>query len=127
VDNLRSLSGTLSTVSGLPVETLDSLNGIDATLFPKPADDFRANVAALRLAIAAGAEAPPYSNLLPSSGANGAPSRTLVWSLASGLAAALVLVGIWYGVRRWSGPASTPARDNAPRQAGAPAPTIKVP
>jgi MSHA biogenesis protein MshK len=127
VDHLRSLSGTLSTISGLPVETLDSLSGIDATAVPQPADEFRADVAALRPAIAVGAEAPPYSNLLPSTDGGGAHSRTMVWSLAGGLAAALVLVGIWYGVRRWSGPASTPARDNTPRQAGATAPTNRRP
>jgi Tfp pilus assembly PilM family ATPase len=117
IDNLRSLSGTLSAVSGLPVETLDSLSGIDATAVPEPADEFRAHVAALRVAIAAGAEAPPYSNLFPVDEGRANRSRPFVWSLAGGVAAALVLIGIWYGVRRWSAPPA-PARDNAPRQAG---------
>ena len=120
IDNLRSVSGTLGAVSGLPIETLDSLAGIDASVLPEPADEFRADVAGLRLAIAAGAEPPPYPNLLPEKERTAGHGRTLTWSLAGGLAAALVLVGVWYGVRRWSGP-STPARDNAPRQAGAPA------
>ena len=121
IDNLRAVSGTLSAVSGLPVETLDSLSGIDASAVPEPADEFRGNVAALRLAIAAGAEVPPYSNLLPSNEGGGGRSRSFVWPLAGGLAAALVLVGIWYGVRRWSGPSAS-ARDNVPRQAGTPVP-----
>jgi hypothetical protein len=124
IDNLRSLSGTLSAVSGLPVETLDSLSGIDATVVPEPADEFRAHVAALRVVIAAGAEPPPYSNLLPSNEGTAGRSRPFVWSLAGSVAAALVLIGIWYGVRRWSAPAAppAPARDNVPRQAGTPAP-----
>ena len=124
IDNLRSLSGTLSAVSGLPVETLDSLTGIDATAVPEPADEFRAHVAALRVAIAAGAEAPPYSNLLQSSEGTASRFRPFVWSLAGSVAAALILIGIWYGVRRWSAPAapSVPAGDNVPRQAGTPAP-----
>jgi len=124
IDNLRSLSGTLSAVSGLPVETLDSLSGIDATIVPEPAEEFRANVAALRIAIAAGAEAPPYSNLLPSSEGSASRSRPFVRSLAGGIAAALVLIGIWYGVRRWSVPAAPSAsdRDNASHQAGTSAP-----
>ena len=124
IDNLRSLSATLSAVSGLPVETLDSLSGIDATAVPEPADEFRAHVAALRVAIAAGAEAPPYSNLLPSNEGTRSRSRPFVWSLAGSVAAALVLIGVWYGVRRSSAPAapSAPAGDTVPRQAGTPAP-----
>jgi Tfp pilus assembly PilM family ATPase len=125
IDNLRSVSGTLSAVSGLPVETLDSLSGIDASAVPEPADEFRATVAALRLAIAAGAEVSPYSNLLPSNEGRAGRSRPFVWSLAGGLAAALVLVGIWYGVRRWSAP-TVPVRDNATRQAAAPTPANRT-
>jgi hypothetical protein len=126
IDNLRSVSGTLGAVSGLPVETLDSLSGIDASALPEPADEFRAHIAALRLAIAAGAEPPPYPNLQPEKERSVGHARTLTWSLAGGLAAALVLVGVWYGVRRWSGPSTQP-RDNAPRQAGVPTPPVKAP
>jgi len=126
IDNLRSVSGTLGAVSGLPVETLDSLAGIDASALPEPADEFRAHVAALRLAIAAGAEPPPHANLQLEKEESVGPARTLTWSLAGGLAAALVLLGVWYGVRKWSGP-STKAGDTAPRQAAVPAPAVKVP
>ena len=127
IDDLRSVSGTLGAVSDLPVEPLDSLSGIDATAVPEPAEEFRASVAALRLAIAAGAEPPPYSNLLLSSARATTHSRTRIWALAGGLAAALVLVGVWYGVRRSSGPSSTAARDTTSRQAGTPPPAINVP
>jgi Tfp pilus assembly PilM family ATPase len=124
IDNLRSVSGTLGAVSGLPVETLDSLTGIDASALPEPADEFRAHVAALRLAIAAGAEPAPYSNLQPENNA-ARHTRALTWPIVGGLAAALVLLGVWYGVRKWSAPAT--ARDTAPRQAGAQAPAVRVP
>jgi hypothetical protein len=99
IDNLRALSGTLSAVSELPVETLDALSGIDATSVPEPADEFRAHIAALRIAIAVGAEAAPYSNLLPSNEGGASRSRPLVWSLVGGVAGALVLIGLWYGGR----------------------------
>jgi hypothetical protein len=114
-------------VAGLPVETLDSLRGIDATIVPEPADEFRAHVAALRLVIAAGAEAPPYSNLLPSNEGSARRSRPFVRSLAGAVAAALALIGVWYGARRWSSPPalSAPARDNASHQASTPAPASR--
>src|SRR5262245_57193217 len=99
--NLRALTTPLESALGVPVQTLDSLSGIDAAV-PAPADVFRADVSALRLAIAAGSEQEPYANLLPAPTRRSGASRAIAGGVA---AAALTLIALTlgYGLRRWSG------------------------
>jgi Tfp pilus assembly PilM family ATPase/Tfp pilus assembly protein PilN len=94
--DLRALTLPVGTGLGLSVETLDSLAGLDAAAVPAPADEFRASVAALRLAIAAGADPAPPVNLLPASIRATRASRTQMAQLAASLAAsALLLAGAY--------------------------------
>ncbi|HZM59184.1 MAG TPA: hypothetical protein VFB85_05290 [Vicinamibacterales bacterium] len=88
---LRRLTQPLGATLELPIETLDSITGIDAEAVPEPAVDFHTDVAALRLAIAVGAEGEPYSSLI----APVRPSRRTIGSpVAMAAAAAAVLVVI---------------------------------
>ena len=75
--NLRALTAPVGAALSIPVQTLDSLNGIDADRVPEPAETFRADVASLRLAIAVGAEAVTYANLLPASIRESREARTM--------------------------------------------------
>ncbi len=47
--NLRALTAPLGEALNIPVQTADSLTGIDAHAVPEPAERFRAEIAALRL------------------------------------------------------------------------------
>jgi hypothetical protein len=62
---LRALTSPIGSALSLPVETLDSLSGIDAQAVPEPADAFRASVAALWVAIAVAAESGDRSRPVP--------------------------------------------------------------
>lgn len=64
--HLRSITAPLMTALELEVETLDSMEGIDVTVLPAPVDEFRAQIATLRLAWAVTADGAPPINLLPS-------------------------------------------------------------
>jgi hypothetical protein len=86
---LRRLTQLLGDSLDLPVQTLDSLTGIDAEAVPEPAAVFRADVAALRLAIAAGAEREPYSSLSASAAVH---RPRYEWQAPISVAAAAVLV-----------------------------------
>jgi hypothetical protein len=108
VAKVRALAAVLSGALGLPVQTLDSLTGIDAASVPEPADVFRADVAALRLAIAVGAEAAPQANLRPSPGRSTRTSRRLRRYLVAAAAAAVILPAIWYGLARRTPTPMTP-------------------
>ncbi len=94
--DLRSLTAPLGEALTLPVQTGDSLAGIDAAAIPEPAERFRANVAALRLAIATGAEPVPPINLLPSTIRVGRESRARTVRLTASLAASVALVVMAY-------------------------------
>jgi hypothetical protein len=61
---IRSLTAPLIERLNIEVETLDSLDGIDTSHLPEPADQFVEQVASMRLATAVAAEPPPV-NLLP--------------------------------------------------------------
>lgn len=61
---IRSLTAPLIERLNVEVETLDSLDGIDTTALPEPADRFADQIASLRLACAIAAEPPPV-NLVP--------------------------------------------------------------
>jgi Tfp pilus assembly PilM family ATPase len=90
--NMRVLTGPLAEALSVPVQTLDSLVGIDAAAVPEPAEQFRSNVAALRLAIAAGADTAPAANLLPSTIRVSRAARAEVIRLAGTAAASLAIV-----------------------------------
>lgn len=62
---LRALTAPLIMALDLEVETLDSLDGINAAALPEPADLFRDQVAQFRLAWAIGADAELPINLSP--------------------------------------------------------------
>ena len=89
--NLRALTAPVSSAIAMPVKTLDSLNGIDAIAVPQPAEEFRRNVAALRLAIATGADAAPPANLLPAAIRTSRTARAQMVKIAGAVAASVVL------------------------------------
>lgn len=94
--NLRVLTGPLGAALEVPVKPLDSLVGIDAAAIPEPAEQFRADVAGLRLVIATGADATPPANLLPSTIRRSRAARTQTIRLAGAMAASLFLVVAGY-------------------------------
>jgi hypothetical protein len=93
---LRALTAPLGEAMSLPVQAADSLAGLDAASIPEPAAQFRAEVAALRLAIATGAEVVPPINLLPASIRVGRESRARTLRLSSSVAASLAMVAAAY-------------------------------
>ena len=109
--NLRALTTPVAAALGIPVQTLDSLNGIDADRVPEPAETFRADVASLRLAIAAGAEATTYANLLPASIRDARASRTTTIRAVAALAAGVLIVAGWYALVSSSSGGSSEVRD----------------
>jgi hypothetical protein len=99
--NLRALTGPLGAALEVPVKPLDSLTGIDAANVPEPADQFRADVASLRLAIAVGAEPTPPANLLPSAIRVSRAARAEFTRIAAAIAAGVVLVvGAYFWTQR---------------------------
>lgn len=103
VPALRALTAPLEAGVGVPVQTLDSLAGIDAEHPPAPADLFRAEVAALRLALAtAGAATPPPSLLPARVHPRRRARRSMGWMTVAVAGGALVVAG-WYSIVRWSG------------------------
>ena len=90
--NLRALTAPLGEALSVPVHIGDSLTGIDAAAVPEPADRFRAAVAALRLAIATGAEPVPPINLLPAAIRIGRESRAHAIRLSATVAASFAVV-----------------------------------
>ena len=95
VPNLRALTGPLGEALEVPVETLDSLVGIDAASIPQPAELFRAEVAALRMAIATGADAAPAANLLPKTILESREARQQIVRFAGAAVVGLVLAAGW--------------------------------
>lgn len=94
--NLRALTSSISSALNVPVETLDSLSGIDAEAVPEPADTFRATVAALWPAIAIASGADDQPNLLPAvAGARGAMRRKMT-SIAAVVVAGILIAIAWY-------------------------------
>lgn len=111
VANPRALTTPVGTALNIPVQTLDSLNGIDADRVPEPAETFRASVASLRMAIAVGAEPVTFANLLPASIRELREARTATMRSAVALVAgALLVIGAYVLVNSGSGGA-TDVRD----------------
>jgi Tfp pilus assembly PilM family ATPase len=96
--NLRALTAPIGASLGVPVQTLDSLNGIDAERVPEPADTFRTDVASLRMAIAVGAEAISHANLLPAAIQEVRDARTTMMRSVAALAAGVLVVIGWYAM-----------------------------
>jgi hypothetical protein len=115
---LRRLTRSLGTALDVSVQTLDSLTGIDAESVPEPASVFRADVAALRLAIAVGAEREPHASLVSSAAGRRSryPWRAPVAAfptMAAAAAAVLILIA-GYIATRPSRPPSVPMLKAAP-------------
>jgi Tfp pilus assembly PilM family ATPase len=108
--NLRALTSPIGTALGMPVQTIDSLTGIDANRIPEPADVFRAEVASLRMAIAAGAEAVTHANLLPPSIREAREAQTTMMRSIAALAAGVLLVFGWYSMVASSSTGSSEVR-----------------
>jgi hypothetical protein len=103
--NLRALTASTGSVLKLPVETLDSLSGIDAAAVPAPADAFRANVASLWPAIAIASETGERPNLLPAAIRVMREKRAEMTRIAAAVLAGVVTVAAWYFL-------AGPTRDN---------------
>lgn len=99
--NLRALTGSVGTALGVAVQTLDSLSGIDAAALPSPAERFRADVAALRLVIAVGADPEPPANLLPASIRHTRRSRSQFMKIAASAVISILVVGGWAALERY--------------------------
>ena len=101
---LRALTAPVASALGIPVQTLDSLSGIDAEAVPEPPDSFRASVAALWLAMAPAAESAPHGNLLPVAIRSTRERRADLIRIAGAVAAGVLVVAVWYGLTRGTSP-----------------------
>jgi Tfp pilus assembly protein PilN len=97
--NLRALTAPLGTGLNVAVQVLDSLVGIDASV-PEPAEQFHAEIAALRLVIATGAEATPPVNVLPSAIRITREARAHWIRLVAAVVLAVGVIAGWYSVER---------------------------
>ncbi len=94
--NLRALTASTGAALTLPVETLDSLSGIDAEAVPEPADAFRASVAALWPAIAIASQGGDQPNLLQAEARVRQETRMKLAGIAAGVLAAFLAIAAWY-------------------------------
>lgn len=94
--NLRAVTSSTSAALNVPVETLDSLSGIDAEVIPEPADTFRATVAALWPAIAIASQSGDQPNLLPTATRLRRETRTKMTRIAAGVVAGVLALSAWY-------------------------------
>lgn len=107
--NLRALTSSTESALNLPVETLDSLSGIDAEAVPEPGDTFRATVAALWPAIAIAAGGDDQPNLRRAATRVAKPKRAAMAFIAAATIAG-VLAAWYFAAKRPQGsaPASAP-------------------
>jgi hypothetical protein len=105
--NLRSLTSSTGSTLKLPVETLDSLSGIDAEAVPEPADTFRATVAALWPALAIASQGHDQPNLLPAASRPKFETRTRLARVAAVVIVGALIVATWHFLAR-------PRSDRAP-------------
>lgn len=89
----RALTAPLMDAVGVDVEVLDSLEGVDVTALPQPADEFRGKVAELRMAWALAAEESAV-NLLPREVRSKKAIRQEQIRLAAGAAAGLLVAAV---------------------------------
>ena len=92
---IRSLTAPLIERLNIEVETLDTLEGIDASALPEPADRFSEQVAAFRLASAIAVESTPV-NLLPLEVTAARANRTGRRVYVGGAVAAVALAAFFY-------------------------------
>jgi hypothetical protein len=104
---LRSLTSPVGSTLGVPVQTLDSLSGIDAGSIPEPADTFRAAVAELWPAIATAAGRESGAGLLPASVRAMRRQRKEITGIAAALVAAALVIAVWSGLTRRANPSLT--------------------
>jgi hypothetical protein len=113
--NLRSLTSSTGSALNLPVETLDSLSGIDAAAVPQPADTFRATVAALWPALAIASQGHDQPNLMPAATRLKRETRTRLTRVAAVVIAGALIAAAWYLlVRQRSIRASELVRQESP-------------
>lgn len=93
--NLRTIAHGLGRTLGIPVETLDWADGVDLAASPELAQSTPWEVAALRLAVATGADPMPAENLLPK---HTRPSREMGIGLrmVAAILTALLSAAVWY-------------------------------
>jgi hypothetical protein len=107
----------------VPVDTLDWAAGVDLAASPAVANAPRAEVAAMRLAIAAAVASAPMESLLPPA-IRRPPGSRMRLRIAAAIIAGLLVAAGWYMVRVAAGPVRTErlAVPNAPAApAGGPA------
>jgi hypothetical protein len=110
---IRSLTAPLIEFLNVEVETLDTLQGIDASSIP---EGFAEQAATFRLATSISADPPPI-NLLPA-GVTSAPGRhTGGWLVAGGAAAAIALAFIYSDSESSSSRMRTPVESAAVERA----------
>ncbi len=107
--NLRGVTQPLSDALGVPVEALDSLAGLDADAVQDQVGEFHTHVAALRIAIAAGADLTSTTNLLPLA-IRMARARTERLRIAAAVLVGLLLAAGWFYMVR----SATPAEQDEP-------------
>jgi len=96
IPNLRALTSSATSALNVPVETLDSLSGIDAAAVPEPADTFRATIAALWPAIAIASESGDQPNLLRATIRVVGQKRAAMVSIVVALIAGVMAGFTWY-------------------------------
>lgn len=131
--NLRALTSFTGTALNVPVETLDSLSGIDAEVVPEPADVFRSTVAALWPAIAIASQSGEPPNLLPAASRVQPETRRKSGFVAAAAIVAVLIVAVWYLYPRTerevtqTSPPQPPNRANVADATPAPRPAAPSP
>lgn len=122
---LRSLTAPLIDLLDVEVETLDSLEGIDATVLPEPAEAFREQIAGLRLALAVAAQPPPV-NLMPPEQIPPVDTRRYRSLLGRSTAAAAVLCAVMYGYASWEASRASSELEELNQQLAALGPRLRA-
>lgn len=125
--NLRALTASVGSALNVPVETLDSLSGIDAEVVPEPADMFRATVAALWPAIAIASQSGEPPNLLPAGTRPRPETRTRIAPVAAGVAAGALIISAWYFFPGMGRERRAPVQPASPQVTPSPSPLPSPP
>jgi Tfp pilus assembly protein PilN len=110
--DLRALTAPMIRALDVEVETLDSLEGVDAEALPEPAGLFREQMADLRVAWALSADPEPPVNLLPAALRRPAGAHRRRLLVGAGMAAAVVVAALaWSGADNHARAAESEAQD----------------
>jgi len=120
--NLRALTASVGSALNVPVETLDSLSGIDAEVVPEPADMFRATVAALWPAVAIASQRGEPPNLLPVATRARPDTRTRIAPISAGVVVTALIVSAWYFSAGTPRDSRTPVQPAPPQVTPPPSP-----